>query len=263
MEKISAFIIAKNEEINIAKAINSLKDVASEIILIDSGSTDQTCIIAEKLGCRIVYNEWDGYLKQKQYGESLCANKWILNIDADEELSPKLQDEIRAIARSKYINKYKAYTLNTLILHRNDDKPRFLAPNNRVVRLYNIDHAGFKYNNGDSTHDSVKFKDAINTKKEIFNLIGDMHHRSGTSIEQLMRKANFYSTEQADALHRKNREISNLRLVLEFPIYLFKTFIIRRYFVFGIDGFVDSMVFSFARFARIAKLRDLKQNPKK
>src|SRR4051812_46312545 len=81
--KISSFIIAKNEESRIARAINSLKQISEEIIVVDSGSTDKTVEIAESLGARVVYNEWPGYVKQKAFAEKLCKNDWVLNIDAD------------------------------------------------------------------------------------------------------------------------------------------------------------------------------------
>ena len=90
MIKISAFIITKNEAHRIAKSINSIKNIVDEIIVVDSGSNDDTVIIAEKLGAKVIFNEWPGYVKQKSFAESLCRHDWILNIDADEELTDKL-----------------------------------------------------------------------------------------------------------------------------------------------------------------------------
>ena len=87
MINISAFIITKNEAPRVAKAINSIKDIVDEIIVVDSGSTDDTVRIAESLGAKVVFNEWPGYVKQKSFAESLCKNNWVLNIDADEELT--------------------------------------------------------------------------------------------------------------------------------------------------------------------------------
>ncbi len=262
MSRISCFIIAKNEEEKIAKAINSVKNIVEEVILIDSGSTDKTIQIAESLGAKIVYNKWPGYLKQKIYGESLCKNDWILNIDADEELTPSLQEEIDLIDQTDLISNYKAYRINFVILHRNENKPRRFAPANSFIRLYNKKHAAFAFNKGDSTHDDVKLKDVVDVKKDIYLLTCDALHRSGTSIEHLTNKANFYSGEQASAMFKRGRSVSNLRLIFEFPLWVFKAFIIRRYFVFGVDGFVDSMIFAYARFIRLAKLRELQNNKK-
>lgn len=254
MINISCFIIAKNEEALIAKAIKSVKDIADEIILIDSGSTDKTIEIAEKLGARIIHNDWNGYLNQKIYGESLCKNSWILNIDADEEITKDLRDEISFIKSSGIIDKYKAYRIDFGIIYRDEEKLRFLAPSNTFIRLYNKNFAGFLNNKGDSTHDDVKLNLGFAEKKDVYLLTNKAFHRSGRSITQLVNKANFYSSEQATALACKNRKVSRLRIAFELPFWFLKAFIVRRYFVFGFDGFVDSVIFAFARFIRLAKL---------
>ena len=256
MTKISTFIIAKNEEKHIARAINSLKDIVSEIILIDSGSTDRTVEIAQNLGATIIHKEWEGYLKQKIYGESLCQHEWILNIDADEEITADLKEEIELIVSSNLLGKYKAYRINFGIIYRNENYLRFLAPSNSFIRLYNKNFASFKNNEGDSTHDDVKLDNSISEKNDVYLLSCKAFHRSGTSISHLVNKANFYSLEQAIALSQKKRKVSQVRIALELPFWFFKAFIIRRYFIFGFDGFVDSMIFAFARFIRLAKLRE-------
>jgi hypothetical protein len=87
-------------------------------------------------------------------------------------------------------------------------------------------------------------------------LNGIAYHRSGTSITQLIDKANFYSGQQAADMKTLNRCPSKLRIAFELPLCFLKAFFIRRYFVFGFDGFVDSIIFAFARFARLAKARE-------
>ena len=84
---ISCFIIAKNEEDRIGKAILSVKDFVEEIIVIDSGSKDDTEMIVTNLNASIIFNEWQGFGPQKRFGEDQCKNDWVLNIDADEYLS--------------------------------------------------------------------------------------------------------------------------------------------------------------------------------
>lgn len=257
MVKISAFIIAKDEALRIATAINSLKDIVDEIIVIDSGSSDDTVSIAQNLGARVVPNEWPGYVEQKSFGEQLCQHDWILNIDADEELTKPLQDEIKQRFSSPNYDECKAYNIDITILHRKDKKARFLAPANRVVRLYNRKYCSFSNRERGTTNDAVVFN-FFNLPQEnvIFNLKHPAYHRSGTSIEQLVTKANFYSTEQAKDLALLNRKLSLIRIAFELPLCFFKAFILRRYFVFGFDGFVDSIIFAFARFIRLAKARE-------
>lgn len=257
MINLSAFIITKNEEKNIARAINSLKSIASEIIVVDSGSTDDTVQIAKSLGAKVVYNEWPGYIKQKSYAESLCVNDWVLNLDADEELSKDLSNEIEFLLSSSLLKKYDGYSINFVILHRTDTYPRPLAPANRFIRMYDRNKCGFVYTSQQTTtHDAVSFN-LGDKKPKIYKLDAAAYHRSGSSIEQLVTKANFYSGEQAKDFVNQKRKVSNLRMLLEIPVWFIKAFFIRRYFVFGMDGFVDSVIFAFARFLKLAKARDL------
>jgi glycosyltransferase involved in cell wall biosynthesis len=97
--KISATIITLNEERNIARAIESLR-CCDEIVVVDSGSTDRTTEIAEKLGARVVEMNWRGYAGQKNYASDQAANDWILSIDADESLSEALEAEIWHIKKA-------------------------------------------------------------------------------------------------------------------------------------------------------------------
>ena len=256
---ISAFIITKNEELNIAKAINSLKSIVDDLHIIDSGSEDNTVQIAENLGAKVIYNEWSGYIAQKIFGEKLCKHKWILNIDADEELTPELVAEIRYIFESKQQNSYKAYRINFVILHRNDEKPKFLAPANSFIRLYDKNLARFKSINSGLTHDTVLMQQDLPEQGNVKILSAPAYHRSATSIEQLVRKANFYTDQQAEDLINKGRIPNKLRIISEFFFWFLKAFFIRRYFVFGFDGFVDSIIFAFSRFIRLAKARELAQ----
>ncbi len=258
MIQLSAFIIAKNEATRITKAINSLKDLVSEIIVIDSGSSDNTVSIAQSLGAKVVFNQWAGYVKQKSFGENLCKNHWIINIDADEEISPKLRQEIKNLLEYGNIDKYMAYSLNTVIMHRNDKNIRLFAPSNRVIRLYNRNFCNFSNNKSDTTHDSVFFNNEADKESKLSHqLKGAVYHRSFTSIEQLVNKANFVSGEQAKDLINKGRIPSKFRIASEIIFLFFKAYFIRRYFVFGFDGFVDSIIFAFARFIRLAKAREM------
>lgn len=262
MALISAFIIAKNEEARIARAINSLKNAVDEIIVIDSGSSDNTVSIAGSLGAKVVFNEWKGYVAQKIFGESLCSHEWILNIDADEALSADLQDEIGYIFAGELQERYKAYRMNMVIMHRNDLRPRKCAPSTSQIRLYNKKFASFANQESTTTHDAVLMNEDLSEAGNVYVLNEPVYHYSGVSIEQLVAKANFYSSQQARDLAESGRKISKFRIGFEFFVWFFKAFFMRRYFVFGFDGFIDSMIFAFARFLRLAKARELQKNKK-
>lgn len=97
MKKISATIIALNEEKRIAACLESLRDVADEIIVVDSGSTDRTVEICREAGCKVSIRKFDGFGTQRQYATSLASHQYILSIDADEQLSPALQASIKRL----------------------------------------------------------------------------------------------------------------------------------------------------------------------
>ncbi len=93
---ISVAIVAMDEEANIGRTLASVR-WADEIVLLDSGSKDRTCEIAREQGARVIAEPWRGYVAQKQYAIDLCTKEWVLLLDADEEVSPGLAEEIRAV----------------------------------------------------------------------------------------------------------------------------------------------------------------------
>jgi len=92
---LSVAIVAQDEEANIGRTLASVA-WADEIVLVDSGSKDRTCEIAREHGARVITEPWRGYVAQKQYAIDLCTKDWVLLLDADEEVSPGLAEEIRA-----------------------------------------------------------------------------------------------------------------------------------------------------------------------
>jgi glycosyltransferase involved in cell wall biosynthesis len=103
---ISVAIVAMDEEVNIGRTLASVR-WADEIVLVDSGSKDRTCEIARAQGARVVVEPWRGYVAQKQYAIDLCTKDWVLLLDADEEVSPGLAEEIRAaIADASTVSGY-------------------------------------------------------------------------------------------------------------------------------------------------------------
>lgn len=92
---LSVAIVSHNEEANLGRTLDSVK-WADEIVVVDSGSSDRTCDIAREYGAKVIVEPWHGYVAQKQYAIDLCTKDWVLLLDADEELSPGLVEEIRA-----------------------------------------------------------------------------------------------------------------------------------------------------------------------
>ena len=96
MTDITAIILTKNEEVNIARCINSIKEVADRICVVDSGSTDRTCEIAESLGAEVVVHEFITHGQQFNWAlrELNITTTWVFRLDADEEVTKELGEEI-------------------------------------------------------------------------------------------------------------------------------------------------------------------------
>jgi len=245
---ISVFIIAKDEADRIGCAINSVKSWVDEIIVVDSGSSDDTVALSESLGAQVVYNEWRGYGPQKIHGESLCRNNWVLNLDADEEISPRLKEEIlRLFANGE--PDCTAYRMLRTELYNFHDSPHAWVPCSDWVRLYRKDRAGYK---DSPVHDSVVVRQG-----RLGHLKGRMYHRSFRSYSHHIDKVNINSSAQAAELFRKGRNPSWLVLLFTPPLAFFKSLILRREIVNGIDGVLISYMFAFQRFIRLAKTREL------
>ncbi|MDA0782859.1 MAG: glycosyltransferase family 2 protein [Rickettsiales bacterium] len=248
---ISVFIIAKDEEDRIPRPIKSVIGWVDEVIVIDSGSSDKTMAVSASLGAKTVFNEWKGYGPQKVYGETLCKNQWLLNIDADEEITPELRDEIIELFKAGE-PQCKAYHVRIKVLGTFDKNPHRFAPYHNQLRLYHKDFAGFK----DSTvHDSVVPKDGIHCPLgQLKNII---HHRTFRSYGHAIAKINRYSTMQAEHMYKKGRKPSSVRIIFEPFIGFFKGYFMKRHFLMGIDGFIESIIYTFGRVLRLIKAREM------
>lgn len=244
---ISAFIIAQNEADRIHIPIQSVKDWVDEIIVIDSGSTDNTVQIAQALGCRVLHNPWPGYGPQKRFAEDQCKNTWLLNIDADEEITPELREEIHALfpapPESGYILRIRDLLPGEQTLSR-------FAHTNFVLRLYNRSKGRFS---DSPVHDSV-----LITEGTTSILTAPVLHRSYRSWAHVIEKMNRYSSMQAENMQKKGLACPTLRLLLEIPFAFFKDYILRGYIFRGRRGFINAILYSYGRFLRIAKYLELR-----
>src|SRR5918993_1232701 len=153
--KISATIIARDEERNIARAIESLR-CCDEIIVVDSGSTDATMEIAANHGARVVEIPWRGYAAQKNSAAEIATHEWVLSIDADEALSEALEGDIWLLKKNG--PKHDAYTMPRMAQYLG----RWILHSgwypDRKVRLYDRRKARWV---GDYVHESVQVDGSI------------------------------------------------------------------------------------------------------
>lgn len=248
---VSVFIIAKNEADRIAYTLKSVIGWVDEVFVIDSGSSDETVAISKALGATTLFNEWKGYGPQKVFGESLCRNKWLLNLDADEEITPELKEQIIALFADGKEPAAKGYSLRRKMLNF-ADQSNFLAVIDEPLRLYHKDYAGFKES---TVHDSVVWKGEEAGKEAKLN--GILLHRCFRSHKHAVEKINFYSTMQAEDMFRRGRRPAVLRIWIE-PIYAFlKAYFLRGYIFRGLSGYIESVIYAFGRTLRLAKTRAL------
>lgn len=247
---ISVFIITKNEADRIAKVIVGVQDFADEILVIDSGSVDETVEIAKSLGAKTVFNQWQGYGQQKIFGEDLCKNDWILNIDADEEVSPELGKEIAELFRNGVTSEVVGYKIKIVNQFFGEKKPKKFAYYYNQLRLYNKNYAGFK---NSAIHDSVVLKEE---NKKIGQLRHIIHHQSFRSFRHWLEKINSYSEMQALDAWQKNKMPGKFKIIAT-PFFAFlKAYLIRRYFIYGFNGIIYSYVFAFGRTLKLIKAHD-------
>jgi glycosyltransferase involved in cell wall biosynthesis len=243
--KISATIIAFNEERNIARAIESLR-CADEIIVVDSGSVDRTVEIAEKLGARVVYSPWRGYAGQKNLAAEQASYDWILSIDADESLSEALEAEIWQLKKNGPA--YSAYTMPRLaqylgkwILHSG------WYPD-RKVRLYNKRKAWWV---GDYVHESVRVDGGLG------HLESNLLHFTCDSLSEHLKTMDRYTTLAAEQLVAENRRVGLGDLLVR-PAWTFlRAYIVRRGFLDGAEGIAIAWMGALYEFLRFAKARNM------
>jgi glycosyltransferase involved in cell wall biosynthesis len=247
MPKISAVIIAFNEEENIGRCIRSVGKVADEIVVVDSFSTDKTREISEKLGARVIQNPFIGFRDQKNFAVRQAENDFVLSIDADEALSVELEDSILQIKENPKYDGYKFNRLNFCCgqwIYHTDWSP------DRKIRLYDRRKGQWR---GDNIHEIVKMEGTATSSV----LKGDLLHWSYYTFEQLVKKINTYSTLSANEYFSRGVKASILTIVFS-PVWrFFHSFFIKRGFLDGYYGFIVSIQAAKLNQLKYIKLRHL------
>lgn len=242
---LTCFIIAKNEADRIGRTIASVQGLASEIVVIDSGSTDGTQAIAEAAGARVIFNAWPGFGQQKRFGEDQCGHNWLLNLDADEVVSPQLSAEIRALFTNGDPAP-AAFWLDDRIVYPGQAAPRRFARDHRFLRLYDRRRARFA--------DSTLFDNVHSGNEPTGRLKNPLYHFTVRSLDDLIAKCDERARYNAAFAKPKPKAILAVRLVTEFPLSFFKYYIWRTHIFGGLMGFQYAMIMSFYRFVRIVRM---------
>ncbi len=243
---ISIFIVTLNEEENLKRLLPSLSSF-NEIIIIDSGSTDNSVEVAKSFGAKVTFNEWPGYAKQKQFAMSLCSNDWVMNLDADEYIPEELLPIIKSTVSNGQYTSAK-FARCDYFLGKPMPKACSLFSN---VRLYKKSEASF--DESFLVHESATVKG-----KQAFIKTPFLHF-GYDNIDTLAAKLNDYSTLKAKEKFIKNKKASKLKLALIFPLEFLRKLIFQRFILFGFRGFILSALYAHYAFIKEAKLYGLHQ----
>ncbi|MBS0386124.1 MAG: glycosyltransferase family 2 protein [Proteobacteria bacterium] len=240
---LSCFLITKNEADRIRRTLTAVKDWVTDLVVVDCGSTDHTCDIARELGARVIHHDWEGFGAQKSFAESQCTQDWVLNIDADEVVSPALADEIRALFAAG-APQLPAYALRILDVYPGAEQPRLWADDYVQPRLYDRRSVRF---DPSPVHDSLRLEGVRPGR-----LRGPVLHFSVRSMDDHFHKSLERARYSAAHSRLKSPMALRLRLVTEFPMAFLRYYVWRRHFTGGLTGFQVAVSAAFGRFARIA-----------
>lgn len=224
---ISAVVIALNEERNIGDCVSALKKLTDDVILLDSGSTDNTVQIAEKCGAKVYKISWQGYGKTKNLAPQFAQFPWILSIDADEVLTDALIHEIKNTS----LDPKHVYAINILTnycgywIRHSGWFPSFKK------RLY---HSSFVRWDDREVHENLTWEDDI----KVVNFENILHHYSYRTAEDHERKADKYARLGAEHLITSNKKVGLLKQFFG-PYYrFFRMYILKLGFLDKKAGFL-------------------------
>ncbi len=254
-EKLTVLIPCKNERLNIRECIESVQPLADEILVADSGSTDGTLEIVRSIdGCRVIEHEWTGYAAFKNWAMTHASHPWILNMDADERLTPELAAEIRAVLasprpdRDAYAISFQTYFMGHLL--------RFSSWNNAAVRLVR---------RGKGRYIARRVHESMQVDPErVGRLKGKLKHYSFWSYDEYFEKYVRYSRLAAEEMHGRGKRAGVYDLLLRPFLRFFQLYLLKGGFLDGIAGIQICMLtaffYSFAKQARLWELETVRRH---
>jgi len=249
MNKISAVVITYNEEKNISRCLNSLIDVADEIVVVDSFSTDKTEEICKQYNVRFFKNEFKGYGEQKKFAVNLCTYDYILSLDADEALSDELKNEIHKIKENFNAD---GYVINRLNYYCGKWLNHVFYPDKKL-RLWNRKKGNW---NLEQLHEEVEME----SNAKIKTLKGNILHYTYYTISEHIDQINKFSSLSARIKFRENKKIPFLLTLLRVKFVFIKFYFLKFGFLDGYYGFIASCMKAFETFVKDIKLSELNKN---
>ncbi|KTD47674.1 lipopolysaccharide biosynthesis glycosyltransferase [Legionella quateirensis] len=251
---LTVIIITKNEESNIRRCLESVR-FADEIIVVDSGSTDNTVAIAREYTEMVFQtDDWQGYGIQKQRALAKATGDWVLNLDADESVSNELKEEMMKVITSDSADAFRIpiqmFFYNQLL--------KYSASPKRHIRL-------FKRANANYSNDIVHEKVVVSSSARIGKLKNAIQHHSYRDVSHLLYKLNKYSSYSAKIRIESNKKTRFIWVLMNTGWMFGRCFILQRGFLDGKLGFLFAVFSAQGTFYRgikqIYKDRNINQLP--
>lgn len=250
MISLSVVIITYNEEKNIGRCLESVKDIADEIVVVDSFSTDKTEEICKQYNTKFIKNPFEGHIEQKNFALNHIQYSHVLSIDADECLSEELK---QSIAKAKENWVYDGYYFNRLTNYCGKWIKHCGWYPDRKLRLFNCKKGSW---GGVNPHDKyIMDKDA-----KTQYLKGDLLHYSFYTIYQHIEQINKFSTIKANGFYKKGGKPPFYKLFFSPIITFIRHYFVRLGFLDGFYGLVISVNSSHSTFLKYVKWRSYYKN---
>ena len=250
INKLSVVIITYNEEKNIARCINSVNQIADEIIVVDSHSIDKTKEIAIALGAKVIEHSFEGHIQQKNFALQQANYSWVLSLDADEALSEKLKNKIQEIKNNPTAD---GYTMNRLTYYCGRWIKHTGWYPDKKLRLVRKELAQW---GGINPHDRLEL---INSKN-IKHINADILHYSYYSLFDHLYQLDKFTQISANELYKAKIKPNFWHFFIK-PVHKFLNhYIYKAGFLDGYEGFQISIISAYGVFLKYAKLREMYKN---
>lgn len=247
--KTSAFVVCCNEEQKIERCLQSLA-WCDEVIIVDSGSTDNTLLIARKFTSKIYHRRWSGFVEQKRYALGLCRGEWVLNVDADEVVSEELRDEITGMLQSGELERADGYELQRTVFFQGRFWRRGGWYPEYRLRLCRRSKTSW---GGSEPHEKAV------VAGRTMRLRGELLHYSFSDFAALSKTLNGHSSSSAQTMRLAGKRFTLLSLFGNPLARFIKFYLLKRGFLEGVPGFVAAVCEANAVMLKYAKLWELEQ----
>lgn len=243
---LTVIIPCKNERDHLSACVASVREIATEVLVADSGSTDGTLDVARELGCRVIEREYITSGSFKNWAIPQATHDWVLILDADERITPELAAEIRATLDRPAHDGYWIYRLNYFLGHPIRHGP---WQNDCCLRLFRRDVARYV---GDNDHAEVELGAGT-----VGRLTNRMAHYTFNSYAQYLPKVSRYAALQAKLWHQRGRRVTTAQMLLRGPLRFLQGYVLRRGFLDGLAGLQVCALVAYQSYLKLACLWEL------